>query len=218
MANLNIKIPAVFQSYYNETQAKQVKTNISQIKAKYNQYVSNIAKITKVPEELIYSFIFIESAGNESAVNKSSGATGLMQLALISTTEILNKEFRLNRMTNAEREILVKYLGEDKVNKIQKMKQGAKEFYVTKQDLLNPELNILIGAIYLGILIDEESKTGTPRLDKVVLRYNRGYYYANRGRDIKGDINNVLATVTGESKNFITKLLGTNGTLDILIA
>ena len=218
MATLNIKIPAISDSFYTAPQVPQVKDSIEGIQGKYGSVVNNIAKISNIPSDLLYSFIFIESAGNATAVNKGSGATGLMQIAPKSATEIIYKEIKLGRLSHEEEAILIKYIGADKLKKIRKMKQGANEFYITQSDLLKPELNVLVGAIFLGILLDEESKAGGARLDKVVIRYNKGYYYASRGRDIIGDIGTVLKNLSGETAAYIKKLLGKNGTLDILTA
>lgn len=80
--------------------------------------------------------------------------------------------------------------------------------------MLDPLLNILIGSIYLGLLIDEHTEGSSVRLDKVVIRYNRGYFSDNRGKNIVGDIDSVVKNVPTESKNYVLKLLGKNGTLD----
>ena len=78
-------------------------------------------------------------------------------------------------------------------------------------------VNILIGAIYLGILIDEETEGNEVRLDKVVIRYNKGYYADKQGKGLIGDLDSLFASENTESKNYVLKLLGINGTLDSYI-
>ncbi len=86
--------------------------------------------------------------------------------------------------------------------------------FVIQKDLFDPLLNILIGSIYLGLLVDEHTEGKDIRLDKVVIRYNRGYFSDNRGKNIVGTLENVIKNVPTESKNYVLKLLGKNGTLD----
>ncbi len=95
---------------------------------------------------------------------------------------------------------------------------GTKQRYLTKADLIKPALNILMGAIYIGILIDESTKNGKVNLHKVVVRYNKGYFADKKGANLPDSIEESVANMNTESKNYILKLMGVNGTLDTLIA
>ncbi len=218
-----VSIPAISDSFYSANTALQNRSKIEQIKNLYSGIINYVSKITNVPVLLILAFIFIESSGNANAISPV-GAVGLMQLMPASASDILVMEKMKGRLTVAESAILTKYLGARFTDGIMKMKylgnkvtvNGVKSAtWVTKEDLLKPELNILIGSIYLSMLLGEENKNGI-RLDRVVVRYNKGY----RTSLPNGDIHEVIASnnVPTESKNFITKLIGKNGVLDTLVA
>ncbi len=218
----NVIIPSVENKFYSDTQAPLVKKKINEIYNSYKGIMDNVSTISKVPTELLKSFTFIESAGDPNAVSHA-GAVGLMQLVPSSASDILVLENKKKRLTDAEKAILTKYLGKRFTDGILKMKYlGDKKTvngvtsatWVTKEDLLNPELNLLIGAIYLGLLIDEETDKNRLRLDRVVLRYNRGYFSkVDRGLALPA----LVVNQPTESKDYVYKLLGTNGTLDLLV-
>jgi hypothetical protein len=63
----------------------------------------------------------------------------------------------------------------------------------------------------IGQLIDQHTESGVPRIDKVVVRYNLGYFYKPQGSTIE----QTVALVPTESKNYIYKLLGVNGVLSL---
>lgn len=212
--------------YYTEAVVPQNKSKLDSIKNAYSAIINYVSKITNVPVLLILAFIFIESSGNPNAVS-GAGAVGLMQLMPASASDILVMEKMKDRLRPEESAILTKYLGARFTDGILKMKYlgnkvavpGYKDkaaTWVTKEDLLKPELNILIGSIYLSMLLAEESKNNNLRLDRVVVRYNKGY----RSSLPSGNIDNVLASkdVPEESKNFILKLLGKRGVMDTLVA
>ncbi len=218
----NVVIPAIGNKFYSDTEAPQVKSKIISIYNLYKSIIDNVAAICNVPIELLKSFIFIESAGDPNAIS-SAGAVGLMQIIPASASDILVLENKKKRLNKEEIAILTKHLGKRFTDGILKMKfLGDKvtvngvtsSVWVTKEDLLNPELNILIGAIYLGLLIDEETDKKGLRLDRVVLRYNRGYFSKI---DKKVDMKTLAVNSPTESKNYIYKLLGTNGTLDLQV-
>ena len=83
---------------------------------------------------------------------------------------------------------------------------------MTVADLKYPEFNILVGAITLGLMIDEYTEGGVVRLDKVHLRYNQGWFY----KVAPGSPEAVLAQAKkrgAEAYNNLLKHLGINGTM-----
>lgn len=219
---LNVKVPVLADKFYTDAEAPLVKRKMDEITATYFNIINEVSDATRVPIPLIVSFVFIESAGKVNAIS-SSGAVGLMQLSPKSGSDILVIENKRDRLRDKERELLTKYLGDRFTEGILKMKylgdkvtvNGVRSAtWVTKEDLLKPELNLLIGSIFLSSLMDESTKDGDLRLDKVVVRYNKGYF-TKKGLD--GDVKSVMANAPSESKAYIKKLIGTNGTLDLLI-
>ena len=211
-----IKIPAIPLAFYKTTDVPQIKKKIGEINSKYGPYIKNSSKISSVPEDLISSFIFIESAGNPNAVSPS-GATGLMQVAPVSGTDILFLEKKMGRLNAAEKKILENHIGAQRLADILKMQYMGQKIVITKNDLLNPELNILIGTIYLGLLIYRHTENGVIRLDKVVVSYNMGWFANDQGKKLQGDTVSLVKTINKESSNYITKLLGQNGILDAIV-
>lgn len=208
-----IDLPAVSESYYQDHEIALNKTKLDQIKQQYGTFVKAISEMTNIPDTLIYSFIFIESGGDFGAINGK--ATGLMQVGWNSATDIVFMEHKKGRLGEAEKAVLSKYLG-GKLGQILAMKSPGLALYIAQGDLLNPELNILVGSIYLGQLIDESMDNGSLRLDKVIARYNSGYYSYSRGKDLIGDTLAVIARVNPITKAYITKMIGKNGVLEIL--
>ena len=149
-----------------------------------------------------------------------------MQITAETATGVIFFENKQGRLQPEEKAILQKYISQEKLNCIYSMqyfghpvacstitmKSGNKVGQVIeKSDLLHPELNILIGAMLIGQLIDQHTEGGAPRMDKVVVRYNAGYFYKPQGSTIE----QTVALVPAESKNYIYKLLGTNGVLSL---
>jgi len=221
MPILNVNIPAVSQSFYNDTAAAANKAKINgDITTKYGAYIKNIAKITNVPENLIKSFIFIESAGKESA--KTPYAYGLMQVGAATASDVIVKEKSTKRMTADEEAILKKYIASKWTsNGLDKLKPNQKSLgktWIGETELMKPEFNILVGSMILGQLIDEFTEKGAARLDKVVVIYNTGRYSSTAKKAIAftGDTNALIAALPKAQADYIRKLVGKNGTLDVL--
>lgn len=226
MAKLNVSVPAIQKAFYPNEQRSAIRKKLDQIYSDYAKEIKLVSSITNVPEKLITSFIFIESGGNPKVVS-SAKAVGLMQLIPTSANDILVIENQKNRLSDAEKKVLAEKLGNRFTSGILKMRylgdmvkvgDGFSSSFVTQQDLFDPLLNILIGSIYLGLLVDEHTEGSSIRLDKVVIRYNRGYFSDNKGKNLVGRVEDIVARVPTESKNYVLKLLGVNGTLDSAMA
>ena len=86
----------------------------------------------------------------------------------------------------------------------------------TSADLKKPELNILLGAMYLGLLIDDETNNDkTVNLPSVLYRYNVGYFDKKFKNVAAAQILEALPKGS-EAYNNLLKLIGTNGCLDVL--
>lgn len=204
-----IKTPSLPDSFYKATDKESIRQKIDEIKAEYGTIVQNVSKLTNVPEMLLYAFIFIESAGNRYAI--SGKAIGLMQLSPEGASDMLFLENKRGRLLAGEKIILRKYLGA-RFDAITRMKYMGDGVHVLPDDLGKPEFNILAGAIYLGILLDEHIEGDYVRMDKVVARYNRGYFAKN----LTGSYTSFYQTQNTTTRAYILKLVGTHGIIDIL--
>lgn len=214
MSNFKIKIPAIKQAFYPDTDVPKIKAKIATIKANYGTFINNSATISNVPADLIAAFIFIESGGDQNAVS-GAGAIGLMQIMVNSGTDILTIERQQRRLSDLEKTTLKRLVGAERYTQYMKAQMGT--LLTTKEDLLNPEFNIFIGTIYLNNLIDRHTENGQVRLDKVVVAYNKGFYAFNKGKNLTGTIEELVASLNSETSSYITKLLGVNGVMDAIV-
>ncbi|MES2386481.1 MAG: transglycosylase SLT domain-containing protein [Bacteroidota bacterium] len=210
---MEIVIPMTTHSFWRADQVHQVKDALSAIRAHFGNAINEAAGLTGVSTDLITSFIFIESGGDVSALS-ASGASGLMQVAPATAPGIIfltKKAGKLNGMLKAK---LVAMLGE-RIANIEKQKYMDQKVSgrtsISQAELMAPGFNILIGAMMLALLIPQHIENGKIRLDKVVTRYNRGYFHKPTGTTEQ-----LLATSPRETQAYILKLVGVNSTLDIL--
>lgn len=218
MATLSLAIPVTDDSFYDNRQRVQVEDKLSQITSRFGDSIKEVSRLTNVNEKLLTGFVFIESAGNSDVVSPS-GAVGLMQIKPDTVADVLFLERKQKRLNAEERKALESYIGKAGIERIFSMrwmgdKGRLKTNPVTSKMLRIPRFNLLVGAIFLGILLDQETEKGDIRIDRVVLRYNRGYFAKIK----KGSVSQVLASLKSnrEAYNYILKLAGRNGTLDIL--
>ncbi len=219
MSALKVSIPMTPRVFYPNTALPQNKVKLEQIGKTWYKEIKQAEELTKVPGALIMSVIFTESAGNPKVVSYV-GAAGLMQLKPQTGNDVIYMENKTGRLTAAEAAILRKHLGKrlDGPLKQKYLSHKIKENnysgnVITQADLLIPELNVLLGAMYLGILIDQHHEAGKLRLDKVLLRYGMGYFF----KPVQGNVEQVLDHVKGRSKEgyaYILKVLGKNGLLE----
>jgi soluble lytic murein transglycosylase-like protein len=219
MAVLSVPIPMTPRVFYSNSALPQNKAKLAEIGKKYFKEIKQAETLTNVPGALILSIIFTESAGNANALSYA-GAAGLMQLKPQAANDVIYQEKKAGRLSQAELTIIKKYLG-NRVNgplNQQYLSHKIKENnysgnVVTQADMMHPEFNLLMGAMLLGILIDQHQENGLLRLDKVLLRYGLGYFY----KPGNGNVEQVLDKVKGKSTeaySYVLKVAGKNGLLE----
>ena len=216
LGGVSIDLPAIDSGYYPDSEIDTIRTKLAQIRSRYGALITNIAAATNVSESIIYSFIYIESSGNP---NQQTGMNyGLMQVGTNSATDIIFKEYKQGRLGAPEQAILRRCIG-TRLDDIYKIKSLGTAQYIYPADLTDPECNILLGAILIGQLMDESLQSdGTLRMDKVIVRYNMGYYAYSRGNTLPATIADTVATVNGTTSDYILKMIGKNGVLEIIEA
>lgn len=191
-----------------------IKRTLESIWKNYSSYIKTASINSKIPASVITSFIAVESGGDLKAGGSGSKTQGLMQWNRNFAKEQLENELKRKRMTISEKNILAYY--------------GIK-FYdgktrtITAKDQLKPELNILIGSIILGQLIDEKWATENNNLflDRVIAVYNAGAFgeAGKKARQLSSPkydtplkLVNTLNLITSA---YIRKMMGVNGAMDI---
>lgn len=217
---MNYNVPAISQGFYDKTAASMIEAKIKNvIRPKYGDIINKVSSLTGVNSDLIESFIFIESSGDPKA--QTPYAVGLMQVGTATASDTLVYEKSTGRLSQGEEAIVKKYLG-DRWKLIENVKGGQRTIgktYVTREDLFKPEFNILVGTIILGQLINEFTENGKPRLDKVVVIYNTGRYgkLAKQAIAHTGDTASLVSKLPKGQADYVRKLVGVNGLLDILV-
>jgi soluble lytic murein transglycosylase-like protein len=219
MAELAVPIPMTPRVFYSDTALSQNKAKMDAIGKTFYKEIKQAETLTKVPGSLILSLIFTESGGRPAVVS-SANAVGLMQMKTQTANDIIYWENKAGRLSAEELAILKKHLGE-RVNGPLKQKYLSHKIkennytgnVIVKADLMKPELNVLLGSMYLGILMDQHQEGEVLRLDKVLVRYNQGYFF----KPGTGSVEQTLDLVKGKSKeaySYILKVVGKNGLLE----
>ena len=183
----------------------------------YGKYFKYYSETSKVPVAILFAFAQVESDGLANAGGSQSNTQGLMQwdkryaAGSGNPNFALSKEFLKGRLTPAEKEKLAMFgITFDSKGNTRKL---------TQEDLVKPELNILIGSIILGQYIDKvwATENGNIRMDRIIALYNWGLGGFNNNQLDKKDLQGVLANIPSVTKTYINKFLGKNGALDIAI-
>lgn len=193
-----------------------VKGMIEKIWKNYKSYIQYASKNSNIPEEVITSFIAVESGGNASAGGSGHITQGLMQWNRNFAKSTLEKEYSKRRLTEGEKTKLSEYGI--------KFDAKGKTRDITNADQLKPELNILIGAITLGQLIDTSWGTsdGKIHLDRVIAVYNAGAYgdTGKKARQLTTPKFSNPETLSGAvnkiTRAYIGKMIGKDGAMDII--
>lgn len=226
MATLNLKVPNTSltspTSWGNRT---SIVNMMNRIITNYGKFIKFNSENSKLPIEVIASFIAVESGGNASAGASGHVTQGLMQWNRNFAKNTLEAEYRLKRLSPAEKEKLSSF----GINFDAKGQTRA----ITNADQLKPELNILIGSILLGQMVDSYHDGGKRqnfwavdenndmRLDRIIAVYNAGAYgkTGKMARQLTTpkyasvvELSNAVNPIT---RSYIAKVLGINGAMDV---
>ena len=211
MAEVKLVYPATGLTSPTSWGSKEsIKKMLDTILSKYGTYIDFVSKESKLPKEMIASFIAVESGGNATAGASGHITQGLMQWNRTYAKSQLETEKKLGRMTKAEQDKLATFGI--------KFDANGKTRAITNADQLKPELNILIGSMLLGQLVDTDwgTENGEIKLDRVIAVYNAGAY-GDTGKKARSkayktpkDLANAVNSTTSA---YIKKILGTDGAL-----
>jgi hypothetical protein len=222
-------VPAMKASFYSDSQVNtSVKPIINRIKsASYYPILKRYASKMSIPENVLIAFYGVESAGNDKVGMNSAGAIGLGQVTRPAAYDAIKKEIIDGYMTDDEKAYVKRKVPALGANDF-KIKYGGYEgityqgnTVVQKQllDALNDaEFNIFVSSMILAQLAERyRDMNGVPKLHQVIAHYNGGRKYGDRSKAYPNAWDAVnAADLPTETKNYMKKLVGTNGFLDVL--
>jgi hypothetical protein len=214
MATSSLPIPSKGlvspESWATRESLKSILTNIE---TNYGKYFKFASETSRIPKEVLMSFCAVESGGNPKAGASGHVTQGLMQWNRTFAKQLLEDELSQGRMSPAEKSKLAEFGI--------KFDAKGKTRNITNADQLKPELNILIGSIILGQLIDTSwgTENGVNRLDRVIAVYNAGAFGATGKKARLGGHKTPLllaSDVNPITSAYIKKIMGKNGALEVI--
>jgi hypothetical protein len=201
---------------------KAVANMVRKITTNYGTYLKFASDNSKIPLEILASFIAVESGGNATAGAEGHITQGLMQWNRNYASNTLTNEKKLGRLTADEESKLKEYNI--------KFDANNKTRTITNADQKKPELNILIGSIILGQLMDSyvngkqdkpqwgTDENGNMRLDRIIACYNAGAFGETGKLARFGNYATPSAlakAVNPITRAYISKIYGINGAMDV---
>lgn len=198
--------------------------------ANYGKFFKQASETSKLPIPILMSWAFVESSFQPKAnAGVSMGSTYLSTAGLMQwdrrkgyADAVLTREFKMGRLSEVEKEILKR--------KGLKWTTSGVFSPITESQQLDPELNILVGSIYLGQYADSitgagqlppfATENGVLRIDRIVPLYNTGENSTDSNNAKAKKFATAVETANNAKKivtrDYITKILGTGGTMDVL--
>ena len=223
------QIPALKGSFYTDAQvATNVKPIISRIKASaYYPKVIAYSNRMGMPVEFLTAIIGTESGGNNVGEN-SFGAIGLTQMTRATAYDTILAEEKLGFLMDFEKDYIKKLVPAFKTKNfaikggvfdgLYPVSRGSTIWNQLGTALKDPEFNIFMSSMRLSQLAYQfRDSKGTPQLHKVLGRYNGTIATGQRVAKYKNAWDAAAASdVPTETRNYIKKVLGTNGFLDVM--
>ena len=225
MAEVIIKRRYTDFAFYVAKESTEFKSVRNDLMARYGREMRQAATLANIPLTVLQGIILIENAELEPSFVNPFGFVGLGQINTDTASDVIIREKKKKRLSDPEITVLRKQLGKrlDVLFKadIDPKKAGNQAVdlgysIVNNTDLKNPEFNLMVSAMYASQLIDEELEATAEgelvRLDRVIVRYNQGYYYKIN----KAKTDALIAQLPKQPKDYIKKMVGANGMMETL--
>lgn len=188
---------------------------------RYGSLVQASATLNGVPAELLSSILLLENeTGKADSVNVR-GAIGLGQIKPFVACDMISLAKTKGLLTPAKRaRIASEFAKLDELLAVKDTGRFKNNYWqnAITPALKDPAFNIDVAALILSLFVAEHSAGGKLRSDYCALRYNQGYYVlsANKiSRSLTPD-GLLAAKIPSEGKNYILRICGVGGWLDVL--
>ena len=209
---VRVKVPDLKTPYSNYSQPSVKQANINMIKSindKYGSIISKYEKPLDIPKAIVVSVIGTESGGRMVGKN-AFGAIGLMQVTYPSFVEVTTN---WKKHVKEDMPVFLK-------QNIDRLAPNKSKSAVESSLASSPELNILAGMMLLRIL----SERFAGNFNRVLVTYNAGAYTKSQNvgtTPIQTPIDTAILVadkrVPTESRNYLQKVLGKDGFLELYI-
>lgn len=204
-------IPMTQKGFYDANDRAGILGRIGATFAKYGQFIDEAAANSAVSLELMKGLQFVENADADPGVVTGSDATGLFQVSPANATDSIVRMRKKRLLSQGEKDVLRAELGATRYARLMSASLGTA--VLTVADLKRPRLNCAVAGIVLSELLNEHGDGHNWRFDELVVRYNRGYYTRLPQTNTTDEL---LTKFSGTTRDYILKLAGKDGTLDLL--
>ncbi|MVM34976.1 hypothetical protein GO755_33420 [Spirosoma sp. HMF4905] len=221
--NLSLNIPMVARSHsdFKPTDIARHQAAADYLSATYGTQIEQACRLNTVPDYLLKATLLTENEDAKPDSVNFKGAVGLGQIKPFVGLDMLALANTKKLLTDEKKAVFRKKLGSqlDKILKVDDtsvFKDSAWQAIILPA-LKDPEFNTMLAALTLSLFIREHSASGLLRCDYVEARYNQGYYLLSSRKIAKTlTTDELIDAVPAEAKNYILKVCGRNGWLDIL--
>lgn len=222
---IEIKVPAINRSFiqgnYSYAKPETISANkkmIEMVEKTYGKLIEKWGKVFEVDESIIVCFICTESGGKNAPPNKYK-ATGLMQVTPKTVYETITK---WKSMVGSPLSKQAESFFQNQVSSTSKWsgnrQPSSAELSQIQAKLNDIEYNIAIGIAVIRWMIEGNAKIGKISLDKVMVTYNAGFYGTrNLIKNLSIDEIVLNTSLQKETRDYIVKMLGVHGFLDLYI-
>jgi soluble lytic murein transglycosylase-like protein len=210
--SIKVKTPDLITSFGNYSQPSVKQANINMIKtilANYGSIISKYEQPLAMPKPIVVSVIGTESGGRMVGKN-AFGAIGLMQVTYPAFVEVSAN------WKKHVKEDMPTFIKEN----LDKLAPNKSQSAIESKLASSPEFNILVGMMLLRVLAERFGGN----FNRVLVSYNAGAYTKSQNvgtTPIKTPIDTALLVadkrVPLESRNYLQKVLGKNGFLELYV-
>lgn len=221
--NLSLNIPMLARSHsdFKPSDVARHQSAADHLRATYGREIEQASRLNNVPEYLLMAMLLTENEDAKPDSVNRTGAVGLGQIKPFAGADMIALANTKKLLTDDKKAVLRKALGSqlDRLLKVDDtgVFKNSDWQRIMLPVLQGPEFNIMVAALTLSLYVREHSTGGQLRSDYISARYNQGYYLLSARKISKAlTTDELISAVPAEAKDYILKVCGRNGWLDIL--